>query len=252
MKSPMRIRPLSGVRRTAVARPLVAGFAAAAATHVLVAAAAAAEATANDALPFPGEVGVVMERGEIEGHPVRILRFRSPSPVARVLADTRRAWAMDVGPETVDAASGPWRILSRQEEGGYRTLQVRPLPDGGAEGLVTVWGRHPALPAPRIDPAGLLPPQAQIRRRLAAVDAGRRSETVVAFDEAAPALVSERLRARIEAAGLRASTRERGDRGAGDEPLVRLYHGTGVELALTVHPQDGGSVVVVHLIEVQR
>ncbi len=68
------------------------------------------------------------------------------------------------------------------------------------------------------------------RRRLAAVDAGRRSETVVAFDEAAPALVSRtvaRTHRGDRPAGVDTRARRRG--GAGDEPLGGcISGGTGV------------------------
>ena len=200
-------------------------------------------------LPFPAQLSTVIDRGSIEGHAVRVLRFASREALAKVLSDTRRAWSLPHGGGTVESVSGPWRIVSRQSEGGFQTLQARSAATGGTEGLVTSWFREASLPRTDVDLVGVLPTDAQVRRRFVEHDAGRRSETVVAVDAAEPRMVAERIAARLAASGLHsapipsAPVRDEGD------AIARRYIGRGSELALTVHRQAGGSAVVMHLTE---
>ncbi len=235
------------------ARPrATAGTVLAAATAVTGCVPVPAQAGSAEPLPFPAQVSTVIERGAIEGHPVRVLQFHTRLAVAKVLADTRHAWSMPHGVGTVDASSGSWRIVSRQDDGGFRTLQVRPRSEGGSEGLLTLWRREEALPRAGIDLAALLPADAQVRRRFSAVDAGRRNETIVAVDAGTPSMVAERIGVRAAASGLRVAPIVRAGAGEDGTAVARLYVGHGAELAMTVHRREGGSAVVMHLSEVQR
>ncbi|HPA89539.1 MAG TPA: hypothetical protein PK072_12065 [Quisquiliibacterium sp.] len=114
---------------------------------------------------------------------------------------------------------------------------------------MTSWFPEASLPRTDVDLVGVLPTDAQVRRRFVALDAGRRSETVVAVDAAEPRMVAERIAARLAASGLHsapipsAAVRDEGD------AIARRYIGRGSELALTVHRQAGGSAVVMHLTE---
>ncbi len=204
-----------------------------------------------DLLPFPAQVSTVIERGAVEGHAVRVLQFNTQHEIARVLALTRRAWSLPHGSRTVEASSGPWSIVSRQTGTGYQTLQAKRAPDGHTEGLMTYWDREHGLPRSGIDLAALLPADAHVRRRFVAVDARRRSETLVAVDDAAPRMVAERIGARIAASGLRVAPMARAGAVEDGDAVARLYLGRGSELALTVHRHDGGSAVVMHLSEGQ-
>lgn len=157
-------------------------------------------------LPFSARLEPVIEQGEIEGQPVRVARFQTPLPPDEVLRAVRHGWRGVGADPVVEARSGEWRLLSSYDPAGLRTLQLRPAPGGGSEGVLSVWpsGMERAAASPRAagpEVSRLLPADARVVRRFAATDAGRRSETVVAVVNGTPAWVASAIGGRLSALG---------------------------------------------------
>jgi hypothetical protein len=198
-----------------------------------------------DHLPFPARIESVIDRGEIEGHRVSILRFESLLPAQVVLQRARAAWGGGRREPVVEADAGAWRTLSTHDTGSWRTLQVRARANGGSEGMLSVWnasmlppGAAPADGA-AFDVARHLPGGATVLRRLGSVDAGRHSASLVALVPGGPQWTADALHASLSAA---AFTRDPVVR----EP-ARWYRRPGVEVAFTVHPHEGRTALVVHV-----
>lgn len=157
-------------------------------------------------LPFSARLEPVIEQGEIEGQPVRVVRFRTSLPPDEVLHTVRRAWrGVGAGP-LVEARSGHWRLVSAHDPAGFRTLQLRPAPEGGSEGVLSVWPSGTGLSAAssraeRPDLSRLLPADARVVRRFASTDGGRRSETLVAVAHGTPSWIASAIGGRLSTRG---------------------------------------------------
>jgi len=199
-------------------------------------------------LPFPAVVESVIEQGEIEGQPVSIARFHTGLGQAAVAARLAREWSGPGGSPMVESSSGPWRVLSWWSPQAYRTVQLRDLPGGGSEGLLSLWRSGDAQIPSGLDPVALLPPDARVLRQLSSLDAGRRSRTLVAMVPGSLAWAGEVVGQRLAAHGFSPDPVMR----AGAQGGARLYRRRGAELALTVAPHDGRTALVLHLIEESR
>lgn len=236
-------------------------------------------AQASIEFPFEARFETVIENGAIEGQPVRVVRLRSPLAVREALRTLRAEWSAQPGVRTIESAAQGWELLSSWGPEGVRTLQLRAAPGGGSEGVLSVWPAKDAVGlrpgAAPFDLAGLLPSGARLLRRFAALDSGRRSETLVAVLDADPQAVADAIGQRLEALGLRRD--QAGDRvgpggagsgGAGpggvsdaasrDAPrpapgvapgfsVAAIHRGAGVEVAFTVVARQSRAEVVLHL-----
>lgn len=210
----------------------------------------ALRAQAADALPpFVARVESVLERGSIEGYDVSIARFESALAPAGAIAAARREWSASASAHVLESAAGGWRVVSRWDAEGYRTLQLRLAPGGGSEGLVSVWhSPRRAAVAPEFDPAQLLPPGARVLRRFASVDAGRRAASVVAHVEGAPEWVAAAIDEQCVRGGFEAAPVVKTPRSVA-KGSARLYRNGAREALVTLHPHLGRTGVVVHLTE---
>jgi hypothetical protein len=206
-------------------------------------------ADASAVLPFPARVEPVIERGDIEGHAVSITRFRSALSAESIVARVARDWSGPLRDPVVESATGPWRVISTRSHEAWRTLQVRPHPAGGSEGMLSVWAGAPASRSAAADVVALLPADANVLRRLGAVDAGRRSVTVVAEVEGSPGWAAQALDSRLAQAGYARDGVVRTAESAVQRGEARLYRRQGREIAFTVQPHRGRSAVVLHLTE---
>lgn len=207
------------------------------------------EAGAAGALPFPAALESVVERGAIEGHPVSVLRVRTALDVDEAVTSTRRAWGAQRADAVVVTRTGPWQVVSARERSGFRTLQLRAAPDGGSEGLLSVWADRPSAVherGPALDASQWLPAGAQVLRRVDGVDGNRRHRTVVALVDGSVSWVVAALEARVLARGF-VSDRT-GHRTVGTAQS-RLYRAPGRDLAFTAHSQEGRVAIVIHLTE---
>ena len=208
-----------------------------------------ADVAAAAGLPFPATLESVVERGAIEGYPVSVVRLRSALSVGEALASARRAWSASDPDAVLVTRSGPWQVVSVRERSGYRTLQLRAAPDGGTEGLLSLWshdgpgsnGVEPSLDASRLLPAG-----AQVLRRLDGVDGGRRHRTLVALTDGSVRWVADSLETRALALGFARDPVRRQSAGEGES---RLYRSGRRDLGITVHPHEGRTAIVIHLTE---
>ncbi|HWS73768.1 MAG TPA: hypothetical protein VN324_01385, partial [Quisquiliibacterium sp.] len=206
-------------------------------------------------LPFPAQVEQVIDQGEIEGQPVQVARFRSVLSANEVVRALEREWRSPAGDTLVETRTEGWRVLSAWSPEGFRTLQFRALPGGGSEGLLSVWpltpnGRQAADGKPSRAVLRMLPAGSTVHRRFAAVDAGRRSETIVATAEGSTLWVAEAVAQQLVSDGFdRDPVLEA--RGAPGE--ARLYRRQGVEVVYTVSQAGPGrSGVVLHVTGADR
>ena len=211
-------------------------------------------------LPFPARFEPVISDGEIEGRRVRVVRISTPlheDELARVL---RREWRGPQGAELVETRLPGWRVLSSWTAEGFRTLQFRPAPSGGSEGVLSIWpaggaggegiargggvgaaAAGSALPGPE-----LLPPGSAVLRRFSAVDAGRRGQTVVAVSEGAPSWLADAIGQQLVARGY---VPDRVLRAAGVRGEARRFTRADAEVVFTVTAAGTGrSGVVLHAI----
>lgn len=195
--------------------------------------------------PFAARFESVIDDGEIEGHRVSILRFSSSRTVDEVLAEMERNSGAAGATPRVESASGPWRILSHHGETGYRTLQIRPLPGRGSEGLYSVWTSGATRTRRGPDLATLLPSSAWSVRRFASLDSGSRTETLVGVSTDSTERLQAHLHARALAFGFAPALAVR----AHGPGTARLYRRNGQELAFTVSRVRGRSGLVIHLLE---
>lgn len=201
------------------------------------------------ALPFPAALESVVERGAIEGHPVAVHRVRTSLGVDEAVSSARRAWAGPRFDAVVVTRSGPWQVVSMRERSGFRTLQLRAAPDGGSEGLLSVWTDRPSGERerrPALDAVALLPARAQVLRRVEGVDGTRRHRTVVALVDGSVSWVVDALDARVLAQGF---VRDHAGRRTVGTAQSRLYRASGRDLAFTVHSHDERVAVVIHVTE---
>jgi len=208
--------------------------------------------SASPALPFAAQVESVLERGAIEGRAVSVARFRSPLGADAVLAETRRAWATGGSGPLVESVSGWWRILSRYDESGYVTLQVRPHVAGGSEGLLSTWRSTPVANGWQLDPLSVLPPGAAVLRRVSSADAGRHAETVVALAEAGVATAASSMHDRLTLAGYRRDPIVRTPATQDASGTAYMYRRGAREVAVTLHPYQGRTGIVMHVTEGTR
>ena len=201
------------------------------------------------ALPFPARIEPVIERGDIEGHAVSITRFRSVLTVEAIVARVARDWSGPLRAPVVEAATGPWRVVSTLSDEAWRTLQVRTHPAGGSEGMLSVWSSAQVSRSAAADVVALLPADAAVLRRFGGVDAGRRSVTVVAEVDGSPAWAAQALHSRLAQAGYGRDSTVRTPESAVQRGEARLYRRQGREIAFTVQPHRGRSAVVLHLTE---
>lgn len=239
------------------ATPLAARIAAAgvrAPGRLLALAAAASlslvQAAPRFELPFPARFEPVIEQGEIEGQPVHLARFRSDLALDDAVRAVQLGWRGAGGVAVVEARSGPWRLLSTFGPEGFSTLQLRSSHLGGTEGVLSLWppARSESNGSPRapgVRGTELLPPGSTVLRSFGAVDAGRRSETVVATVEGNPGWVAQAIG---EALGARGFTRDPVIRPGAARGEAASYRRGALEVAFTVSDAGGGrSGVVLHV-----
>lgn len=209
-------------------------------------------------LPFPSSIEPVIEQGEIEGQVVRIARFSSrvsPDEALRVL---RREWRGAGIEPLIELRSGRWQLVSTHDPAsGFRTLQLRAAPGGGSEGLLSIWESsrlrsQAGASRGATDPAQLLPAQSRVVRRFSVLDAGRRSETLVAVAEASVEWVAAVIRERIAARGFVRDPligSSKAVAAAASSSAAAAYRSGAQEIAFTVSALgDGRSGIVLHLI----
>lgn len=209
-------------------------------------------------LPFASSIEPVIEQGEIEGQAVRVARFSSRVSPEEALRILRREWRGAGTEPLLELRSERWQLVSTHEPAsGFRTLQLRAAPGGGSEGLLSVW----ESPQPRLsdrasrgatNPGQLLPATSRVVRRFSVVDAGRRSETLVAVAQASVEWVAAVIRERVAARGFVRDPligSSKAVAAAASSSAAAAYRRGDQEIAFTVSALgDGGSGIVLHLI----
>lgn len=199
-------------------------------------------------LPFAARVESVIERGSVEGFEVSVVHLSSELSPTEAASIASRVWRSNGIHHVIETSSADWRIVSKWEAGTYRTLQLRPAPNGGSAGFVSLWRSMAQPSATGFDPMQVLPAGAQVLRRFASVDAGRRAASVVARVDASPAWLLDSLEVNIIRAGhIRQSMASTPPSVV--EGMARHYRGGGREVLVTVHPHLGRTGLVVHVTE---
>lgn len=138
----------------------------------------------DSALPFEGEMSIVVPSAQVAGRKVSIARFRSSLDSEAAISAARRQWQRQPGIPVIDGSSGHWRTVSRHDAAHITTIQIQSLPTGGSSGFISVWSRDrgvdPADAADSPDGRAWLPQGSSIANRTSSIDHGRRAVTLVA------------------------------------------------------------------------
>ncbi len=122
--------------------------------------AAAASSPGSLALPHGASIELVADDLVQHGRALTVATFRSPDGVEEVLDFYRAAWPpIDDRPGHVENEAGPWRIVSRLENGTNVALQLQASAGGGSEGLLSfmdITGAGSVEPGPPVPPGGQL------------------------------------------------------------------------------------------------
>jgi hypothetical protein len=204
-------------------------------------------------LPFPARVESILDRGEIEGYPVSIVRLHLSIPPNLAMERIRQQWSGDVsvGPP-VQSRSGPWIVLAVKRATHFRTMQLRGRPEGGSEALLSLWSDPQQWRRPKVhgfDPAVLLSADVRVLRNLNSRDQGKSNRTLVAISPGSPRWVAESLESRVLSHGFE---REALALEQSSFRIARLYRSMTGQLGITVHPSGGRSAIVIHYSESEQ
>lgn len=209
-------------------------------------------------LPFRSSIEPVIEQGEIDGQAVRVARFSSRLSPDEALRALRREWRGAGTEPLLELRSGRWQLVSTHDPAsGFRTLQLRAAPGGGSEGLLSIWASPQPRPQARAwrgdtNPAQLLPAPSRVMRRFSVLDAGRRSETLVAVAEASVEWVAAVIRERVAARGFVRDPligSSKAVAASASSSAAAAYRSGAQEIAFTVSALgEGRSGIVLHLI----
>lgn len=132
----------------------------------VVVAARGAEA-APSWLPVPIRAVAVLENARVQGQPVQVRAVGSPESCALTLARVRAHWRSMGWPVGADAWVAGWRVIGAAPPGAFLTAQWHESPEGGCEGLLSVWpwSMGESRPAPA-DPTVPVPDGVHWRGRL--------------------------------------------------------------------------------------
>lgn len=96
-------------------------------------------------VPSKSRMEWVAKDMRFNGVPMRVQHFVSSADPADVLSYYRQRWG-GLG-ASIENTMGPWRVIGRQENAYYLTVQIKPRGRGGTEGFLGV-SRLPALKSP--------------------------------------------------------------------------------------------------------
>ncbi len=118
-------------------------------------------------LPSPIRGVAVLENARVQGQPVQVRAVGSPQSCTLTLARLRAHWRSMGWPVGADARVAGWRVIGAAPPGAFLTAQWHESPDGGCEGLFSVWpwSTGESLPAPA-DPTVPVPDGVLWRGRL--------------------------------------------------------------------------------------
>jgi hypothetical protein len=187
----------------------------------------------------------------ISGRAVSLRVVRDTRDPDQVVEQTAQHWSLASSPARRDR-SGPWLNLSRINGDRMEVLQLRKTANGGSEGYLVTWGSE--VPADtRLRLAALLPDGFRTILDVGSA-AGSRGQSLVAQGPLSIDELDRALSGRAIALGLR---RLQQGRGTDPDPALertRFFAGDrDTSVALTLHARpDGGTAVVIHLMESDR
>jgi|GEM_PF-6319030 len=195
---------------------------------------------------FPKKVNVYVVAANIKynGVPMKIWEFRTGKKVEQILSFYKQAWteeqdAKSGKPDYVEYDVGPWKVVSKLEDGFQTTVQIMKANQTSA---VVVVGISKLLEEDEITdkPAIYVPEGSEIISVLEAVDNGSPSTTLVARNKLSKKANFERY---LDHFGSNGWSRIAGDeRGQANSALIMKKSKS--ELSLTFSRSEGNTEIV--------
>ena len=150
-------------------------------------------------IPPSMQLQVVSDGMSINGMQIHILEFRSPQNATELTEWFSKEWEGRIA----RSRAGQWEILAHRERDALITVQMSPVGSQGSRGFIATSNAFapPARNRSRTAPAVPMLPGTQLVQDLQAVDAGRKSRTLVLLSDKSSAQNLDFYRARYQEEG---------------------------------------------------
>lgn len=194
--------------------------------------------------PEQAKAYVVAANMKYNGVPMKIWEFRTGKKVEQILSFYKETWsedqnAKDGKPDYIEYDVGPWKVVSKLEDGFQTTVQVMKINKTSA---VAVVGMSKLLEEDEVaeKPAIFIPEGSEVISVLEADDSGSHSTTLLARNKMSKKANFERYLAHFSSRGW---NRVGGDeRGQTNSALIMKKRGS--ELNLTFNRAEGSTEIV--------